>query len=250
MDEINEQMFIAIDDIEVIRRLIEQGADVNASHDDYISPVFTTVALEEHKILELLLESGAEPSLERQDQDGWRPLHLACTNRTHSCVPVLLAAGVDVNAKTNDGTSALFLASSCSDLKSAASAANDLLKCGAHPDEPTNLGHTPLLAAIFRNNRDLVKLLLRAGAETVHRTFPLDHSAAAFRHLLDGVRAAGDWKQWCSKHRRVLSGLVAKLAPRPGKPQRAGRARRAVARPFPLDAASHVVSFLCPEGGY
>ena len=79
-------------------------------------------------------------------------------------------------------------------------------------------------------------------------------SAAAFRHLLDGVRAAGDWKQWCSKHRRVLSGLVAKLAPRPGKPgkpQRARRARRAaVARPFPLDAASHVVSFLCPEGGY
>ena len=100
---------------------------------------------------------------------------------------------------------------------------------------------------MFRNNRDLVKVLLRAGAKTEH--IPRN-SAAAYCHLLDGVRAAGDWKQWCSKHRHVLSGLVAKLAPRPGKPQRAGRARRAVARPFPLDAASHVVSFLCPEGGY
>ena len=106
---------------------------------------------------------------------------------------------------------------------------------------------------MFRNNRDLVKVLLRAGAEPVDiRRDRRDHPGAVFYHLLGGVKAAGDWKQWCSKHRRVLSGLVAKLAPRPAKPgpQRAGHARRAVARPFPLDAASHVVSFLCPEGGY
>ena len=111
-----------------------------------------------------------------------------------------------------------------------------------------------MLVAMFRNNRDLVKVLLQAGAKPVDiRRDRRDHPGAAYCHLLDGVRAAGDWKQWCSKHRHVLSGLVAKLAPRPGKPgkpQRARRARHAVARPFPLDAASHVVSFLCPEGGY
>ena len=243
-------MVLALDDIEAMRRLIEQGADANAIIGDQMTILRAAVAEERVEMIEFLLKNGAEPSLEKPGKNGWRPLHLACTGDALSCVSALLAAGVDVNAKTNDGTCALYFLADHYDLKRSASVAKDLLKCGAHPDEPTNLGHTPLLAAIFRNNRDLVKLLLRAGAETVHRTFPLDHSAAAFRHLLDGVRAAGDWKQWCSKHRRVLSGLVAKLAPRPGKPQRAGRARRAVARPFPLDAASHVVSFLCPEGGY
>ena len=106
---------------------------------------------------------------------------------------------------------------------------------------------------MFRNNRDLVKVLLRAGAEPVDiRRDRRDHPGAVFHHLFDGVRAAGDWKQWCSKHRRVLSGLVAKLAPRPAKPGpwSGTVVRRAVARPFPLDAASHVVPFLCPPGGY
>ncbi|EGB11089.1 hypothetical protein AURANDRAFT_21763, partial [Aureococcus anophagefferens] len=140
----------------------------------------------QHRVLEFLLENGAEPSLERPDQDGWRPLHLACANRTHSCVLVLLAAGADANAKTNEGTSALFLASSCIDKKSAASAANDLLKYGAHPDEPTNEGNTPLLAAMLRDNRELVKVLLRAGAEPLWRLNPNGetalHVAAACGH--------------------------------------------------------------------
>ena len=202
-------------------------------------------------MVELLLESGAEPSLELPDEDGWRPLHIACTNNTLSCVPALLAAGADANAKTNDGSSALYLVAGCRDLKVSASVAESLLKYGAHPDESTTAGNTPLLVAVFRNNRDLVKVLLQAGAKPVEM-IRRDHPAEAHCHLLDGVKAAGDWNQWCSKHRGVLSGLVAKLAPRPGKPgpQRAGRVRRAaVARPFPLDAASHIVSFWVPEGG-
>ena len=252
MDELNQinQMFIALDDIEALRRLIEQGGDVNATLGDHMTLLWVAVTKRRAEVIELLLESGAEPSLENQDVDGWRPLHLACTHDTLPCVPALLAAGVDVNAKTNDGLCPLHLLSDCSDLKISASVGESLLKCGAHPDVPGPGGHTPLLYAIVRNNRDLAKILLRAGAKPVD--IRRRHTVAAFRHLLDGVKAAGDWKQWCSKHRRVLSGLVAKLAPRPGKPgpQRAGRARRAVARPFPLDAASHVVSFLCPEGGF
>ena len=243
------EMILGLDDIEAMRRLIEQGADVNATDGD-MSLVRFAVSTYRAEALEFLLENGAEPSLELPDEDGWRPLHIACAQDTLSCVPALLAAGADVNAKTNNGSSALFVLAGRLDLKRSACVAKDLLKCGADASEPTEKRHSPLLAAILRNNRDLVKVLLRAGAEPVDLRSP---TRAAYCHLLDGVRAAGDWKQWCSKPRRVLSGLVAKLAPRPGKPgaQRAGRARRAaVARPFPLDAASHVVSFLCPEGGY
>ena len=246
------EMILGLDDIEAMRRLIEQGADVNATDGD-MSLVRFAVSTYRAEALEFLLENGAEPSLELPDEDGWRPLHIACAQDTLSCVPALLAAGADVNAKTNNGSSALFVLAGRLDLKRSACVAKDLLKCGADASEPTEKRHSPLLAAILRNNRDLVKVLLQAGAEPVEiRRDRRDHPGAVFYHLLDGVKAAGDWKQWCSKHRGVLSGLVAKLAPRPGKPgaQRAGRARRAaVARPFPLDAASHIVSFWVPEGG-
>ena len=52
--------------------------------------------------------------------------------------------------------------------------------------------------------------------------------------MVDAVNAAGGWQEYARKHRRILAGLVAKL---PG-------------RSFPLDAASHVVGFWCPPGGY
>ena len=52
--------------------------------------------------------------------------------------------------------------------------------------------------------------------------------------LVDSVKAAGGWKPYAAKHKRVLAGLVVKCAK----------------RPFPLDAAGLVVDFICPVGGY
>ena len=80
---------------------------------------------------------------------------------------------------------------------------------------------------------------------------------AAVQENMAPVRAAGGWAEYVVRHRRVLSSFVSKLKPRKGpRPVRQSyyhvpAARpSSVARPLPLDAASHVVAFLCPPGGY
>ena len=78
---------------------------------------------------------------------------------------------------------------------------------------------------------------MRAGAEALDTSqlkFYRDDENASTLDMVDAVNAAGGWQEYARKHRRILAGLVAKL---PG-------------RPFSLDAASHVVGFWCPPGGY
>ena len=252
-DDMANNMLMAAkdDDLATLRALIARGGDVNWTYslNADMSLLKYGISRDASEVVELLLQSGATATLETRDNDGWRPLHIACVNKSLRCAPILGAFGADLNAKTNRGITGLHILAAHRDMERAALVVAAFLKAGARPDEETSAGKTPLCFALQRNNHDLVKILLRAGASAEIANIH-DHP---LRHLLGGVKAAGDWKQWCSKHRGVLSGLVAKLAPRPGKPgaqQRAGRARRAaVARPFPLDAASHIVSFWVPEGG-
>ena len=49
------------------------------------------------------------------------------------------------------------------------------------------------------------------------------------------IRSAGGWPEYVAKHHGVLASFVSKLS-----------AKSAV----PLDAASHLVAFWCPPGGY
>ena len=80
---------------------------------------------------------------------------------------------------------------------------------------------------------------------------------AAVQENMAPVRAAGGWAEYVVRHRRVLSSFVSKLKPHRGpRPVRQSyyhvpAARpSSVARPIPLDAASLVVAFWCPPGGY
>ena len=112
-----------------------------------------------------------------------------------------------------------------------------LVNAGARISEPNKHGRTPLFEAVKRGRRRLAKALLRAGAaEAIDTSHPRlrRRDNASSRDMIDAVNAGGGWQEYARKHRRILAGLVAKL---PG-------------RPFPLDAASHVVGFWCPPGGY
>jgi ankyrin repeat protein len=112
-----------------------------------------------------------------------------------------------------------------------------LINAGARIGEFNELGRTPLFYAVKKGCRRLAKTFMRAGAEAIDTSHPRLHhdvESASARDMVDAVNAAGGWREYARKHRRILAGLVAKL---PG-------------RPFPLDAASHVVGFWCPPGGY
>ena len=55
-----------------------------------------------------LIEAGAD--LNAKENDGWTALHLAACNGKLDCVKALIEAGADLNAKDNDGWTALHLA--------------------------------------------------------------------------------------------------------------------------------------------
>ena len=110
------------------------------------------------------------------------------------------------------------------------SCAAPLINAGARvTDRPGRVGEH-IISAIGGNNREVAKMLLRAGAVIPHysRLFYANWANV----LVKRVQARGGWKSHAAKHKRVLVGLVAKCKPH-----------------FPDDAAGLVVEFYCPVGG-
>ena len=185
--------------------------------------------------LDLLIRHGAD--INRADGAGNTPLHVAVQFGNASIVSRLLSAGADVNAKTiANRNTPLHRLRACSD-SAAIECAMLLINAGARVSEPNYRGRTVLFHAVRRGRRRLAKSFMRGGAEAIDTSHPKlrrrDNNASTLA-MVDAVNAAGGWQEYARKHRRILAGLVAKL---PG-------------RPFSLDAASHVVGFWCPPGGY
>ena len=95
--------------IEIARLLLQNGAEVNAKSNYGRTPLHCSAYRGHVDILHLLVENGAD--LEEQDNDGYRPLHRAAW---YGCLPfiqeLISRYHVDINARRNDGETALWLA--------------------------------------------------------------------------------------------------------------------------------------------
>ena len=238
--ELNHRLYDAAarGDVAALRELVAAGADVNHQRDGALCLSYAvwrgcTAAVQ------FLLASGADVDASPGDRVGWTALHAAAVRGHVEIMGLLLAAGADVDIMDAHGTP---LCSSISASANHARGAKLLLLHGARVNDVG--GHqvheTPLYKAIECGQRDLVKTLLRAGAEIPknlpprYRT-PRAKKVAPLLDLMAAIRSAGGWPEYVAKHQRVLAGLVSKLS-----------AKSVV----PLDAASHVVGFWCPPGGY
>ncbi|MFN7953234.1 MAG: ankyrin repeat domain-containing protein [bacterium] len=108
--------------------------------------------------------AGADPrSLAEWSADGWSPLHLAAHFGHAPACLWLLRHGADVRVRSRNGLANL----PCH----AAAAGNHtavvglLLAAGTPPNEPQHGGWTLLHQAAQHANRDMVELLLAAGAD-------------------------------------------------------------------------------------
>ncbi len=193
---------------EILRSLLLKGADKDsldvsgctalyrafyANDDSMRSPPLSG----EHcaDVVRALLDHGANVRI--TDRRGRTPLHCA---ETKEVIDMLVEAGSDVHARTDDGSTSLHFSASGSN----GEAVLALLKHGADVNAKDDTESTPLHAAVWyahlQESAPVVELLLRSGAdekivndhgltaEEYHRTY-YEHS-----HPNDDVEAEHVWK--------------------------------------------------------
>lgn len=158
---------------EVLRALIEAGADLDAADIENDTPLSSAVAHADIELVRALLEAGASLEQRNKSRNGMTALHIAswgigavggCVGNPHDCLCELIKLGADVNARDDSGYTPLHNAavwSSAEDIRT-------LLAAGADVDAVNNAGRTPLHEATLCEGdlgTECMELLLAAGAD-------------------------------------------------------------------------------------
>jgi uncharacterized protein len=156
-------------DVESVRALVKQRADVNAPQGDGATALHWAAHVDDLVVADVLIRAGARPSA--ANDVGATPLHLACTNRGAAMVERLLAAGANANAALLNGETVLMTCARAGDARSVKA----LLMHGAlvHAKEQAH-DQTALMWAVAQRHPDVVQLLVEAGADVRarSRTYP------------------------------------------------------------------------------
>jgi ankyrin len=156
-------------DIESVRALLMQRADVNAPQGDGATALHWAAHLDDLVIADLLIRAGARPGA--ANDVAATPLHLACTNRSAPMVERLLAAGADANPKLLNGETVLMTCARTGDAR----AVKALLMRGADVNARESAhDQTALMWAAAQRHPDVVRLLVDTGADirARSRTYP------------------------------------------------------------------------------
>lgn len=165
--------------------LIKNGADVNATDDDGLSPLSLAVSKENSEdIIEKLISAGA--SVEEADSQNLSPLMVAAASADSvppknqaEYIKILINAGADLTKTGPSGVTPLTLA--------AINAPPEILKLlienGFDVNSVTEGGYTPLMIATWSNSLQAVEMLVAKGADpTAKDDLGLDVLAHADLH--------------------------------------------------------------------
>ncbi|KAI9858374.1 MAG: hypothetical protein M1813_007478 [Trichoglossum hirsutum] len=146
-----------------LRRLLDQGANVNAEDYDGMTPLHRAAAAGHDVITFILLKKGA--NVELQDDLGRTALHCAAENGQVAVVwELLVRKKVDVNAKNQAGKTALDCA-----IERQHDAVVWLFDHGPDITAKDGNGDTLLLWAAANGQEAVVQLLLNKGAKVTER---------------------------------------------------------------------------------
>ena len=158
--------------VEVVRSLLEEGADVNAARGDGLTALHLAAEGGRLPVAKALVAAGA--AVDAGTRIGrYTPLQVAARGGHGAVALYLLEAGADPNARTtNSGVTALHLAAGAIGGESAVAA---LLEHGADPNaRDGSSGQTPLFFAAAANRAAAVTTLLAAGADPAVTTAAID----------------------------------------------------------------------------
>jgi ankyrin repeat protein len=158
-------------DIEGVRTLLREGADVNAAQGDGMTALHWSALNGDLKTLNVLLYAGATTeSLTRVG--AYTPLHLASSRGHGAVVARLLEAGSKPGVSTTTGVQPLHLAAQAGNPE----AITALLAKGADINaRDTTHGRTPLVFAASQGRVDAMKILLAKGADARLATTVIDY---------------------------------------------------------------------------
>jgi ankyrin repeat protein len=150
------------------KELINKGVDVNYKDKNYGStPLILTCQYNFVDMAKFLIEKGADINL--QANNGYTPL-IAAASVSEELTKLLLSKGADIKLKTEDGTSA-FITSITGVLSGrvTTAVAKLLLEKGANVNDSITKGsaegYTALMMAARNNKLELVKFLVKEGAD-------------------------------------------------------------------------------------
>lgn len=109
-------------------------------------------------IAKLLVEAGADK--EAKSNDGLTPLSLAVRNGPFEVIKLLIGAGANEEARCNDGLTPLSWAA----LEGHFETVRVLVEAGANKEAKDNAGQTPLYLAALGGHHEAVEVLIEAGA--------------------------------------------------------------------------------------
>lgn len=161
-------------EIQRIKMLIENGADVNVQDEKDATPLHHAAYNGHLKIVDKLIRSGAR--VMATDIDGSTPLHNAGLNGHVSVMETLIGKGAEIDALDEQGGSAL-LNAAC---QGHGEAIRFLLRAGAKVELADRNGDTALHYACYSGHEDAVRALIGADG------LPVDiqnHAGATPMHL-------------------------------------------------------------------
>jgi len=153
-------------DIERIKKLISQGADVNAKDKRGMTPLHNAAYYGQRQVAEVLIAKGA--NVNETDTAGQAPLHIAANFGAKFVPELLLVNGASISARDIAGNTPMHAAADCPDVE------KDLLELliakGADVNARNEAGQTPLhrVSMIIRRDKRIeltAEVLLAHGAK-------------------------------------------------------------------------------------
>jgi len=170
-------------DLEEVRQLIEEGADINTRDETGAMPLHWAADASHTAIAELLISKGAD--VNAIANDGFRPLHFAANTGSTAMAELLISEGAEINATENAGLGALHIAAYAGH----ATMAELLIGKSADIDARAMNDTTPLHFAAYDGHTAIAELLITNGADVnaeneggitpLHMAAAMDNTAIA-----------------------------------------------------------------------
>ncbi len=155
---------VRLNDIVLVKSLIDGGADVNERDTLGETPLHVAAISDYREIGSLLLENGAD--INAGDVRGLTPAHAAAWLGYRDMVDLLITHGADINARDKDGYTVLHTAA----LAGRKETVSLLIGKGADVNDKSNRSLTPLHAAALSGDRETAALLIDKGADVNARS--------------------------------------------------------------------------------